>query len=211
MKFKFLNYFLFSSTFIFLFACEKDLSASKKVPPPNTITFTIDSVYNESETATLFLDKNGYYHMPLNDKKFSTNSRIKSTILVNGKANTMPSPATFYVSWETDHYWTFKSGDLVPTIIKTNYNPTKKLFSRIDANVIASYSSNIFTILKEYKQLTYFSDGNMDILFTPIYNMKGDTVIVEGKVNYTIEVPVDNLFSRIQTDSIQKAIKFILE
>ena len=45
----------------------------------------------------------------------------------------------------------------------------------------------------------------------PVYPMKGDTVTIVGKLMYTIEIPIDNLFSRLKSDSIQKSIRIICD
>jgi hypothetical protein len=41
--------------------------------------------------------------------------------------------------------------------------------------------------------------------------MRGDTITIIAKARYTIEIPVDNLFSKTKVDSIQKSIRIICD
>ena len=68
----------------------------------------------------------------------------------------------------------------------------------------------IIPIVNSTSQLGY-NNGEINTIAAPIYQMRGDTIIIVGNLIYTIEIPVDNLFSKIKLDSIQKNIRIICD
>ncbi|MCX6332540.1 MAG: hypothetical protein NTZ82_07890 [Bacteroidetes bacterium] len=194
---------------VFAFSCSKETD-DKIVPPVYTISYTIDSALNPSGTRSLMVDKNGFYHMPLNPSTNQSFSRITGRVLVNRKPNPIPSPVDFRVEWESDHYWLLKPGDNVAMIYKTYFNPYTGKLTTVELGLLKSYASYLVPTVNG-TSYSNSSTGEINTIFGPIYAMKGDTVTVVGNLKYSMEVPVDKLFSKIIFDSIQRVTKFVLE
>ena len=198
--------------FVSVSACTKDIFTKDATPvaPTPTITFTIDSALNQAGTRSLPLDNNGYYHMPLNPNSNQTFSRITGRVLVDGKPNPIPSPVGLNLNWESDHYWVILKGSNVATIYKTYFNAFAGKLMTVELGVL---KSNITTLVPTVNSVSIpsSSTGEVNTIFGPAYPMKGDTVTVLANLHYTIEIPVDKLFSTIKVDSTQRAIKFVLE
>ncbi len=202
-----------------LSSCTKDLlgiekattqsgtSGSYKTP---VVTFTIDSALNQTGTRSLLLDNNGIYHMPLNAYSNQTFSRITGRILVDGIPNPIPSPVGLNLNWESDHYWLIKPGENVATIYKTYFNAFAGKLITVNLGVLKSNVSSLVPTINK-TSIADSKTGEINTIFGPVYEMKGDTIIVLAKLNYTLEIPVDKLFSTIKYDSLQRVVKFVLE
>jgi len=209
----------FISLIVILSGCTKDIfgtddlssnaTTSGKYKTP-IITFTIDSALNQSGTRSLLYDNNGYYHMPLNAYSNQTFSRITGRILVDGKPNPIPSPVGLNLNWETDHYWVILKGSNVATIYKTYFNTFAGKLMTVE---LGTLKSNVTSLVPTINSVSIPSSttGEINTIFAPVYPMKGDTVTVLANLHYTMEIPVDKLFSNIKIDSIQRVVRFVLE
>jgi hypothetical protein len=193
---------------VLLCACEKE--ATKPIPPQHTITFTIDSALSSNGKQSLPLDNNGFYHLTLSKITNQTLSRITGTFLVDGKPNPIPSPVQGRIEWIGSHYWILKAGESVGTIVKTYFNPYTGQLQTSQLPNLISQKDVVVPIVNSSSQLG-FNNGEINTMAAPIYPMKGDTLTIIGKAIYTIEIPVDNLFSKIKLDSIQKSIRIICD
>ena len=193
---------------VLLCACEKEVT--KQIPPQHTISFTIDSALSSNGKQKLQLDNNGFYHLTLSPYSNQTLSRITGTVLVNGKPIRIPSPVDGRIEWTGSHYWVLKSGQSVGTIIKTYFNPYTGLLQISQLPNVVSQQDVIIPIVNSTSQLGY-NNGEINTIAAPIYRMKGDTITIIGNLIYTIEIPIDNLFSKIKLDSIQKSIRIICD
>jgi hypothetical protein len=204
--------FLFIFLVLIISACTKDIFGKEDPPPAPTptITFTIDSALNQAGTRSLPLDKNGYYHMPLNAYSNQTFSRITGRILVDGKPNPIPSPVGFSLNWESDHYWVILKGDNVATIYRTYFNTFQGKLMTVELGVLKSNVTSLVPTVNSVS-IPSPSSGEVNTIFGPVYPMKGDTVTVVANLHYTIEIPVDKLFANIKYDSMQRVVKFVLE
>jgi hypothetical protein len=193
---------------VLLCACEKEVT--KPIPPQHTISFTIDSALSSNGTQSLPIDKNGFYHLTMDNSNHQTLSRITGTFLVNGKPNRIPTPVHGSIEWSSSHFWILKRGDVIGSIIKTYFNPYTGQLQNIQLPNLISQWDAVIPAINAISQLGYFT-GEVNIMSAPIYKMKGDTITIIGKVRYTIEIPVDNLFSKEKIDSIQKSIRIICD
>ena len=193
---------------VLLCACEKE--STKPIPPQHTISFTIDSALSSNGKQSLQLDNNGFYHLKLSPYSNQTLTRITGTLLVDGKPKQIPSPVQGRIEWTGSHYWILKAGEAVGTIVKTYFNPYTGQLQISQLPSLVSQKDQIIPIVNGTSQLG-FDDGNINTIAAPVYPMRGDTLTIIGKAIYTIEIPVDNLFSKIKVDSIQKSIRIICD
>lgn len=193
---------------VLLCACNKEVTTP--IPPQHTITFTIDSALSANGKQSLPLDKNGFYHLVMDNAKNQTLSRITGTLLVDNKPIQIPSPVQADVEWSGSHFWLLKRGDTVGTIIKTYFNPYTGQLQNIQLPNITSQSDVVIPIVNS-SSYSDFETGKVNTMAAPVYPMKGDTITIIGKVRYTIEIPKDKLFSTIKIDSMQKSIRIICD
>ena len=193
---------------VLLCACEKEVI--KPIPPEHTITFSIDSALNAAGTHSLPKDNNGFYHLKVSQYSNQTLSRITGKCLIDGKPYTIPSPVQGIIEWTGSHYWVIKAGQSVDTIVKTYFNPYTGQLQTSELSNLISQKDVVVPIVNGTSQLGY-GTGEINTMIAPIYKMKGDTITIVGKAIYTIEIPIDNLFSRLKTDSIQKSIRIICD
>ncbi len=193
---------------LLLCACNKEVTTP--IPPQHTITFTIDSALSSNGTQSLPIDKNGFYHLTMDNTKNQTLSRITGTLLVDNNPIKIPSPIDAKVEWSGSHFWVLKKGDIVGTIIKTYFNPYTGQLQNIQLPNLISQSDVVIPIVNS-SSYSDFETGKINTMVAPVYPMKGDTLTIIGKLRYTIEIPKDNLFSSIKTDSIQKSIRIICD
>jgi hypothetical protein len=193
---------------VLLCACEKEVI--KPIPPQHTISFSIDSALSSNGKQSLQLDKNGFYHLTLSPYSNQTFTRITGRVLVDGKPNQIPSPVQGRIEWIGSHYWVLQSGQSVGAIVKTYFNPYTGQLQISQLPNLVSQQDAIIPIVNGTSQLGY-NNGEINTMAAPIYRMKGDTITIVGNLIYTIEIPVDNLFSKIKVDSIQKSIRIICD
>jgi hypothetical protein len=153
-----------------LIGCEKE---DELILPKNTFSINIDSVLNASGTKSVLFDTNGFYHLKLDSTKNQTLSRVTGTILLNGKEPIPPEK----VDWESNLYWSIKSGDTVAIITKSYINYFTGQFTIINLPpLIASKDELVPT-----SNFASYSGkgGQINNMIAPIYKMKGDTLILK--------------------------------
>lgn len=191
---------------IFLLGCEKEIYTQNFTEPK--ISFTIDSVLNESGTNSLSKDNNGNYHLKLDSTKDSYN-RITGKFLVDNKPNKTPSPIEVRVEWKSSYYFVSTSQNTTK-IYKSYFNEFLGKWMTVEiGNYIPNGKFIYQGINKESKP--DISTGEVNITFKTTYPMKGDTITFLSKAIYTMEIPKDKLFSTIKIDSLQKVVKIICE
>lgn len=193
---------------VLLCSCNKDIVTP--IPPQHTISFTIDSALSSDGKRSLRKDNNGFYHLTLSTTRTQTLTRITGTFLIDGKPNKIPSPVQGNIEWSGSHYWLLKGGESVAEIVKTYFNPYTGQLQISQLPNLISKQDQIIPIVNGTSQLG-FDDGNINTMAAPVYPMRGDTLTIVAKAKYTIEIPVDNLFSKIKVDSIQKSIRIICD
>lgn len=165
---------VFVSLTMFLFGCSKE----DVVTPKKEFTLSIDSVLTQSGMRSLPKDKNGFYHLKLDETKNQTIHRITGRILLNGK---QPTPSE-KVEWESNLFWHLKRNDTIATITKSYINYFTGQYTIVKLPpMIASKDELVPTINGSSYSGT---NGEFNTMIAPIYTMKGDTMIVKAS-NYT--------------------------
>lgn len=193
---------------VLLCACNKEVT--QPIPTQHTVTFTIDSALSSNGKQSLPMDKNGFYHLVMDNSKNQTLSRITGTLLVDNKPIQIPSPIDANVEWSGSHFWILKAGDKVGTIIKTYFNPYTGQLQNIQLPNLTSQSDVIVPIVNS-TSYSDFETGKVNTMAAPVLPMRGDTITIIGKLRYTMEIPNSKLFSTIKVDSIQKSIRIICD
>jgi len=135
---------------LFLFGCTKDID----IPiPTKTYTLEINGVVNQNGIGSLPKDANGYYHLKLDKTKNQTVHRVNGRILVLRRNDTIATITKTYINYFTGQYQIVKLPPLIAS--KDELVPT------INSS---SYSG---------------SKGEINTMIAPIYNMKGDTMVIK--------------------------------
>ena len=140
--------------------------------------------------ARLPQDANGYYHLQISDD-WQTLHRISGQV--------SPVEASYDLTkmhWESSHYWYI--GDTLGYIIHYN-NLTNDTYWYMteDTTYITWFDGFEVPTINSASYST--EDGEINTMFAPVRNMKGDTVTVIGQANFA-----DGYIS-------EKTIKIVLE
>jgi hypothetical protein len=148
--------------FIFVFAgCTKD----NIFTPKENIEISID--------ARLPKDVNGYSYFKLYSSETQNLHTISGSIRINGK---IPDEPRVKVEWENNLYWNLKQGDTISTITKTYLNYYTGQFVVIS---LPPLISNINALVPTINKSCYnSSDGTINTVIAPKWEMRGDTMIV---------------------------------
>ena len=191
-------------TIFIIFGCEKEVIAPKYAEPK--VTFTIDSVLNQSQTNSLPKDNNNYYHLKL-DSTTSIFNKIVGTFLVNDKPNQIPSPVVGRIEW-TSSYKFLTTSNNTTEIWKSYFNEYSGKWMTVK---IGNYVPNGVYVYDGINQTSDVSFGTIGAIFKSVPQMKGDTLTFVGNAVFTIETKKDELFSTYRIDSIQKVVKVICD
>lgn len=164
-----------------LVSCE-----TETLEPIPTYELTIDSVLNEDGTQSLTIDSNGFYRLPLDslDGK-QTVRRITGNVL---KDDMEPTPPEL-VEWESSHNWVTSEDDesyVIRRIINAlgQWVVVDTIYLNIPSGLIvptinsSSYSG---------------TDGEINTMIAPIYEMKGDTMTISARMWTRYETYYDTL------------------
>tara|TARA_B110000971_G_scaffold206286_1_gene229417 strand:+ start:264 stop:863 length:600 start_codon:yes stop_codon:yes gene_type:complete len=164
-----------------LVSCETD-----SLEPIPTYELTIDSVLTEDGTQSLSIDSNGFYRLPLDslDGK-QTVRRITGNVL---KDDMEPTPPEL-VEWESSHNWVTSEDDesyVIRRIINAlgQWVVVDTIYLNIPSGLIvptinsSSYSG---------------TDGEINTMIAPIYEMKGDTMTISARMWTRYETYYDTL------------------
>ena len=191
-------------TIFIIFGCNKEITAPKYTEPK--VTFTIDSVLNQSQSNSLPKDNNNYYHLKL-DSTTSIFNKIVGTFLVNDKPNQIPSPVVGRIEW-TSSYKFLTTSNNTTEIWKSYFNEYSGKWMTVK---IGNYVPNGVYVYDGINQTSDVSFGTIGAIFKSVPQMKGDTLTFVGNAVFTIETKKDELFSTYRIDSIQKVVKVICE
>jgi hypothetical protein len=161
----FIVYLLLLVCITFFSSCTKE-----EVPiPKDVIEMSIDT--------RLPVDGNGYSHFRLYTQQSQNIHRISGSIRVNNKIPTEPREK---IDWKSSHYWVLKEGDTVATITKSYLNYYTGQWTVV---TLPPLVSSINSLVPTINPVCYNSeDGSINTVIAPLYNMKGDTLIVTAKI-----------------------------
>ncbi len=157
-------------TFLLL-GCTKD----DIVVPQDVIEMNIDT--------RLPVDGNGYSHFKLYSSTTQNIHTISGSIRLNG---IIPDSPREKVEWESSHYWVLKEGDTVATITKSYLNYYTGQWTVV---TLPPLVSSINSLVPTINPVCYNSeDGSINTVIAPLYNMKGDTLIITAKIRNATKI-----------------------
>lgn len=162
---------LFCTLTLFLLGCSKD-----EIPlPADVIEMNIDT--------RLPIDGNGYSHFRMYSQTSQNIHRISGTIKVNGVIPTEPREK---IDWKSSHYWILREGDTVATITKTYLNYFTGQWMVV---TLPPLVSSVNSLVPTVNPVCYNSeDGSINTIIAPLYNMKGDTLVVTAKLRNVTKI-----------------------
>ncbi len=161
---------LFCTLTLFLLGCEKDDIFLKE-----NVQLSIDT--------RLPVDGNGYSHFRLYSQQSQNIHRISGTIRVNGRIPTEPREK---VEWKSSHYWVLRQGDTIATITKSYLNYFTGEWTVV---TLPPLVSSIDALVPTINPVCYNSeDGTINTVIAPLYNMRGDTLIVTAKIKNVTKI-----------------------
>jgi hypothetical protein len=157
------------------------------IEPIPTYELSIDSLLTEDGTQSLPIDSNGYYRLTLDtlsDNK-QTVRRITGNVLKDGME---PTPAEF-IEWESSHNWI--TGDNQEAyVVRSTINVLGQwvVIDTIQLNIPAGL------IVPTVNSSSYSgTGGEINTMIAPIYEMKGDTMVVTARMWTPYETYYDTL------------------
>jgi len=156
---------------IFFSSCSKD-----DIPlPADVIEMSIDT--------RLPIDGNGFSHFRMYTQTSQNIHRLSGTIRVNGK---IPNEPKEKVDWKSSHYWVLRQGDTVATITKTYLNYFTGQWTVV---TLPPLVNNVNSLVPTINPVCYNSeDGSNNTLIAPLYNMKGDTLVVTAQLRNVTKI-----------------------
>ena len=156
---------------LFLLGCSKD-----EIPlPADVIEMNIDT--------RLPIDGNGYSHFRMYSQTSQNIHRISGSIKVNGVIPTEPREK---IDWKSSHYWILREGDTVATITKTYLNYFTGQWMVV---TLPPLVSSVNSLVPTVNPVCYNSeDGSINTIIAPLYNMKGDTLVVTAKLRNVTKI-----------------------
>jgi len=152
-------------------SCSKD-----DIPlPADVIEMNIDT--------RLPIDGNGYSHFTMYSQTTQNIHRISGTIKVNGAIPTEPREK---IDWKSSHYWILREGDTTATITKTYLNYFTGQWMVV---TLPPLVNNVTSLVPTVNPVCYNSeDGSINTIIAPLYNMKGDTLVVTAKLRNVTKI-----------------------
>ena len=121
-------------------------------------------------------DPNGYYHLQLSNE-WQTLHRISGSV----------SPVEYdwaltKVYWESSHYWLI--GDTLGFIVSFNdiSNDQSYLYMTVDTTYVTWFEGFEVPTINDMCYST--NEGEINIMFAPVENMKGDTVLIKAQAEF---------------------------
>jgi len=146
------------------------------IEPIPTYTLSIDSLLTEDGSQSLSIDSNGYYRLTLDSlsENKQTVRRITGIVL---KDEMEPTPSEL-VEWESSHNWV--TGDNNESyVVRSTINVLGEwvVIDTIQLNIPAGL------IVPTVNSSSYSgTNGEINTMIAPIYDMKGDTMIVTARM-----------------------------
>lgn len=156
---------------IMLTGCEKD---NIELPIP-TYTLSIDSVLTENGRRSIEIDSNGYFLLELNSVS-NQKQTIRRVIGSVYKNESIPTPPEV-IDWESSHQW--YTGDSIGYVIRRTVNVLGQ-WVNVDT-IQLNFPSGLLVPTINPTSISG-SDGRFNTMIAPIYNMRGDTMIVTAKL-----------------------------
>ena len=118
------------------------------------------------------IDDNGYYHMTLFEDNWQTLHRISGFIVEVENSDTMCVYGA-YVRWSSSHYWML--GDTLGYIVNRGLTDDL-IYVSYDTTYITGFDGMEVPTINSSSRSN--SSGEVNTMFAPVGNMRGDTVDV---------------------------------
>lgn len=165
-----------------LVSCEDNM-----IEPIHTYELSIDSLLTENGNQSLPIDSNGYYRLTL-DSTSANKQTIRRITGIVSKDEMEPTPPEF-VEWESSHNWV--TGDNEEAyIVRSTINVLGQwvVIDTIQLNIPAGL------IVPTVNSSSYSgTGGEINTMIAPIYEMKGDTMVVTARMWTKYETYYDTL------------------
>jgi len=126
--------------------------------------------------ARLPIDSNGYYHLELG-YDWQTLHRISGSV-----SPVEEDWALTKVYWTSSHHWLID--DTLGYIVHQNWtlNDNGYMYTTNDTSYVTWFEGHEVPTINETCYST--NDGEINIMFAPVQNMRGDTITVVGEAHY---------------------------
>ena len=165
-----------------LVSCEDNM-----IEPIHTYELSIDSLLTENGNQSLPIDSNGYYRLTL-DSTSANKQTVRRITGIVSKDEMEPTPPEF-VEWESSHNWV--TGDNEEAyIVRSTINVLGQwvVIDTIQLNIPAGL------IVPTVNSSSYSgTGGEINTMIAPIYEMKGDTMVVTARMWTKYETYYDTL------------------
>ena len=165
-----------------LVSCEDNM-----IEPMHTYELSIDSLLTENGNQSLPIDSNGYYRLTL-DSTSANKQTVRRITGIVSKDEMEPTPPEF-VEWESSHNWV--TGDNEEAyIVRSTINVLGQwvVIDTIQLNIPAGL------IVPTVNSSSYSgTGGEINTMIAPIYEMKGDTMVVTARMWTEYETYYDTL------------------
>lgn len=165
-----------------LVSCEDNM-----IEPIHTYELSIDSLLTENGNQSLPIDSNGYYRLTL-DSTSANKQTVRRITGIVSKDEMEPTPPEF-VEWESSHNWV--TGDNEEAyIVRSTINVLGQwvVIDTIQLNIPAGL------IVPTVNSSSYSgTGGEINTMIAPIYEMKGDTMVVTARMWTEYETYYDTL------------------
>jgi hypothetical protein len=151
-------------------------------------------------------DQNGYSIFKLYSMETQNLHRITGKILFNGIA---PRPSE-QAEWESNLYWWINKDDTIVKFTKTYFN---EYTGQLTTSQLPALISNVNAIVPTINKTSQsdLQTGEINTIIAPMWEMKGDTMVITCKVKYWYPYETDGLSEKYKVDSITKYQKIILK
>ena len=148
--------------------CVTFASCEKEMPTPLGHDFEIDT--------RLDVDENGFYHLELG-QDWQTLHRISGTV-----SEVYNDYDLSRIEWKSSHYWII--GETLGYIVHQNWtlNDNGYMYTTNDTSYVTWFEGHEVPTINETCYST--NDGEINIMFAPVQNMRGDTITVTGQAHY---------------------------
>lgn len=130
------------------------------------------------------IDGDGFYRLKLNPYLNQSTHRITGFIRVNNSIPIHPVK----IGWESNLYWWINPGDTLVNVTRTIIN---EFTGELNVIVLPPVISRTSELIPTINCCSYSgTNGEINTMIAPIYKMKGDTLIVQAKVNQYSKVEI---------------------
>ena len=127
-------------------------------------------------------DKNGYYHLTLDNNNWQTLHRVSATIRDKELGH-----ENFWIEWDSDLYWYL--GDTLGYIINREFSLYSGQYVSVDTTYMIGFNRRVVPTSNAVSYSNAF--GEINNMIAPVKSMKGDTLTLiaswyDGSAKFSI-------------------------